>query len=213
MELPYKNMSLESLEGEIWMPIPNYENLYSISNLGRIKAHKRTHMVGSHGGIRIREEKMITQCKDKQGYLVFSLYKEGKLKVGKSARIVGTIFVSNPENKRTINHINGIKDDNRVINLEWATDSEQQIHRRDVLKMRGSWHNKKRPPFSKEWKKRISEGKKGRKGPRGKLVLNLLNGIYYESANEVSSMLSIKDTTFRAMLRGQFKNKTNFVYV
>ena len=54
--------------------------------------------------------------------------KYGKTKEFKAHRLVALMFIPNPYNKPQINHINGRKEDNRVENLEWCTNSENQIH-------------------------------------------------------------------------------------
>ncbi len=49
-------------------------------------------------------------------------------------RVIALAFIPNPEDKRTVNHINGDKRDNRISNLEWATDSENRRHYLESIK-------------------------------------------------------------------------------
>ena len=58
---------------------------------------------------------------------------DGKIKYVRGHRIIAETFLPNPENKETVNHKNGIKDDNRLENLEWSSYSENNHHRFDVL--------------------------------------------------------------------------------
>ena len=69
---------------------------------------------------------LVKPYKEKIGYMTVSLYKNGKGKKFLFHRLLATAFIPNPENKPYIDHINGIKDDNRLENLRWVTPSENQ---------------------------------------------------------------------------------------
>lgn len=103
---------------EVWKPIKNYESLYEISNLGRVKSFKRN---GTKG-------KILKGTYDEWGYIRVALSKNGKSKKYKVHRLVAEAFIPNSNNYSQINHDNGIKDDNRVENLEWCTPSFNTIH-------------------------------------------------------------------------------------
>ena len=70
---------------------------------------------------------------NKNGYEMIHLSENGIFKEFSIHRLVATQFISNPENKPTVNHKDGNKRNNKVENLEWATQKEQSHHARDVL--------------------------------------------------------------------------------
>jgi hypothetical protein len=96
---------------EIWKNIKDYPN-YEISNLGNVK----------------RLDKLKSNELVKSGYYRTTLFKN---QIGKHFfihRLVALAFIDNLENKPQVNHINGIKTDNRLKNLEWVTRSENMQH-------------------------------------------------------------------------------------
>lgn len=72
--------------------------------------------------------------KDKDGYNTVGIRKEnGKGTTARVHRLVAEAFIPNPDNKPLVNHVNGIKDDNRVSNLRWSTVAENTQHAYDYL--------------------------------------------------------------------------------
>jgi len=98
---------------------------YMISNHGNLRSLDRKDSIGRE--LEGRELKLI----NRDGYLDVMLCKDGKALRCQVHRLVAETFIPNPENKRTVNHKNGDKTDNRIDNLEWATQSENVKHAYD----------------------------------------------------------------------------------
>lgn len=131
---PYHPLSdifytLDSLVGEIWVPIIGWEGYYEISNMGRVKSIARE----THQCPRPTESRIIKIAVSNKGYCRAPLNKDAKSVPKSVHRLVAIAFISNPENKSTVNHKRGNKFDNRASELEWATSKEQIIHSIDVL--------------------------------------------------------------------------------
>ena len=96
---------------EVWKPVPDYEDLYEVSNTGKIRS-----LCGRYGYLN-----ELKQCIGSRGYLLVTLCRKGKQKTMNVHRIVATAFLPNPNGYPCINHKDLNKQNNMVSNLEWCS--------------------------------------------------------------------------------------------
>ena len=123
---------------EVWRDVVGYERFYQVSSVGRVRSLNYNHT---------GQSKVLKQRKDKDGYLIVGLNKDGKQKTHKAHRLVAQAFIPNPDNKPQVDHINTIKTDNYYKNLRWTTREENYynpLSREHYLEaMRSEDHRKK----------------------------------------------------------------------
>ncbi len=119
-------------EPEIWKDIPEWEGLYQASTFGRIKSVRRTIFAVNKKGTcfsMIFKEKVLRFCIDKTtGYKHVVLSKNAVKLNSRIHTLMADTFLPNPENKRCVNHKDGIKTNNYLSNLERCTYSENMVH-------------------------------------------------------------------------------------
>ncbi len=109
---------------EIWKTIKNYEGWYEVSNKGRIKQIKK------RAGTPIGKILKLGNC---FGYNRVELNKNANAQKFRVGRLAAFAFIGFPNKNQQINHKNGIKNDDRIENLEWVTPSENTLHSRRIL--------------------------------------------------------------------------------
>src|SRR5215217_4957929 len=102
-----------------WTDIQGYEGIYQVSDSGEVMS--------------VKDKFILKQFYTDKGYKRIALCKNGEHKKYFVHRLVARGFVPNSLNKPFVNHVNGMKDDNRAENLEWCTSSENIIHKFSVL--------------------------------------------------------------------------------
>ena len=99
------------MDAEIWKAVPGYEELYEVSNHGRVRSL-------------FRYKKMLKPSPIPNGYLTVELWKDRQRKRIGIHRLVAMCFCDNPQEKPFVHHKDEVKTNNCAFNLEWVTHIE-----------------------------------------------------------------------------------------
>lgn len=127
---------------EVWKEIKGYRGQYLISDEGRVKSIEQLIVYVRCGRLdtMVKKARILKHCLDKDGYVITST---SGMKTERVHRIVANHFITKISGKNFVNHKNGVKDDNRIENLEWCTAGENTKHSFEKLGRKGECYNRK----------------------------------------------------------------------
>lgn len=176
---------------EIWRDIKDYEGLYQVSNLGRVRSVDRYRKQKGNSVAFIKGKILKQEFKKNSEYLRVVLVKNSVYKHFSVHRLVAEAFIPNPHNYPTVDHINRIKTDNRAENLRWA-------------------------PYELQAKNRIIPSQKNRKDQSKPVLQYTLDMVFvkeYPSIGEASRQTGINKANISACCKGKYGCKSAGGYI
>ena len=178
---------------EIWKDIKGYEGIYQVSNLGRVKSLARV-VVKAYGKEHNLKERIKKSNLNHLGYEILRLHKDAVGKTYAVHRLVAEAFL-NKENGLEVNHIDGVKTNNKVSNLEYCTRSQNVQHAYDNGLA-------------------VAVGTKGFDSTSSKILLDTQTGIFYGGIREASEAMGLHPRNLYNVFSAKtVKNKTSLIIV
>lgn len=171
-----------NIENEVWKPVVGFEGYYEVSLNGVVKGIDRK--VVTKAGLRAIKSKILNKRINNCGYAEVRLSKDGKKTTAFIHVLIAKAFIPNPHNKPQVNHLNGLKTDNCIDNLEWCTQSENMQHASRIGLLKRTY----------------------------KQVIDNCTGRTYISSYEAAVDFNIGHTTLKNYLNGNRKNQTCLEY-
>lgn len=185
------------METEIWKDIVEYEGLYQVSNLGKVRGLSRLIIVGNYK--RLVKQRILKPGTDVNGYLFVCLYNGINHRMFRIHRLVAIHFIPNTENKPEVNHIDGIKMNNYALNFEWVNRSENILHGFKIGIIKKSQLNK----FGKDHKSSIPVYQYDMNG-------NFMHS--YDGMTEAERKTGIKQSGISRCASGRRNHAGNFIW-
>lgn len=180
---------------EKWKDIIGYEGKYQISNLGNVKSLDR---IAWNGNSNHLLKGRIMKLKGNK-YKEVHLCNDSKIKKCYVHRLVAIHFIPNPENKPQVNHKDGNKSNNHLLNLEWCTNSENQKHAYQTGLRKVTDYQKQIIKVS------VSKA-------HSKPVIDIQTGVKYSSLIEGCISVNINPSTANKQIHRKSKNQ-RFKYI
>lgn len=175
---------------EIWKAIKDYEDLYEISNMGRLRSKDKIRRLGKGKGYdRFFPSKILSTSINNCGYEICILNKPNSKVICKSIhRLVAETFIPNPLNLTDINHKDENKLNNKVDNLEWISHKDNINYGSSNIKRSESWKNKSEnellaSKFARGWYPQLFRQKKR--------YAVIYKGVRYNSREEWSECIGL----------------------
>lgn len=187
-----------------WKYVTGYEDVYMISNYGQVKSLERSFIKRDNKKAYFPEKILTPFLRGKyKNYYGVKLCRNGIEKTVSVHRLVAKTFVSGYFPGAMVNHKDGNPINNFYKNLEWVTNSQNQIHAYKT------GLNK----VSDLSKKRLIERSSGSNNKKSRPVIDLQTGVFYDTIRDAAKAACVEENKFYCWLIGRHANKSSYILI